>query len=134
MAINVNDGTAKWQLIKYSEADTLGGLTASEIKSQAISGKTVQVKGQYGAVTFSTKGTRSYTIPLPSGYSRTQCAYIISEGYVETGSDSSVYASIQTKWNSVNQSTGLISPTIGGKSPDYYNVSLLVQYLIIAAK
>ncbi len=134
MAATVNDGSVKWQAIKFSEADTLGGLTVADIKSQAISGKVVQMKGLYGNVTLSTQGTKSYTIPIPSGYSRSQCVYIISEEYKEMGSDDSVYASIETTWASVNQSTGVITATIGGRNSEYYNVSIVVRYMVYAAK
>ena len=130
MAISVNDGTAKWQLIKYSEADTLGGLTASEIKSQAISGKNVQVKGQHGLVKLSTNGTKTYTIPVPSGYNRSQCAYVISEEY----SGDNEWTTIRTTLANVNQSTGVISPTIGGANPNMYGSNISVDFIVFAAK
>lgn len=135
MAINVNDGTAKWQLIKYSEADTLGGLTADNIKSQAINGKVVQVKGQSGSITLSTQGSRTYTIPVPSGYSRNQCAYIISEEYDQNSSgEGTNRASIGVNWSSVNQSNGVITATVNGKYPNSYYASINVDYIIVAAK
>ena len=137
MAISVNDGTAKWQLIKYSEADTLGGLTASEIKSQAISGKTVQVKGQGGTFTLRTDGNRSFTIPLPSGYTRSQCMYVVSREQDRTvagGESSVVYATIEVTPSSVNQSTGVVTSTVGGTRPDSRTATITPFYYIVAAK
>lgn len=130
MAISVNDGTAKWQLIKYSEADTLGGLTASEIKSQAISGKTVQVKGVSGnySVSWGRNSNPEFTIPLPSGFNRTQCAYNVEENSVI--SDDKEFRIDDT---CVNQSTGKLIAKTSGNAP-ITNYTLTGCYLIIAAK
>lgn len=90
MAINVNDGTAKWQLIKYSEADTLNGYTAEEIKGQVnvpVQGVLV-VKGTFTVGSTSSGGFYGGNIPLPSGYSRSQCTYWIenkSYGFSNNG-------------------------------------------------
>ena len=132
MAINVNDGTAKWQLIKYSEADTLGGLTANDIKSQAITGKVIQLKGTNGNFNMSYKNESSvtYTIPLPSGFSRSQCAYIITEENI--ADDNNHY--IKTTMNSVNQSTGVVTASISGGTRYSPTKTINVRYVVVSSK
>lgn len=133
--VSVNDGSVVWQIIKFSEADTLGGLTANDIKSQAINEKVVQVQGQIGRVTLSTKGSQTYTIPVPSGYNRDQCAYIVSEEYDEITDDrGNAYSYILVNWSSVNQSNGVITATVGGSNPKNHTTSIEVDYIVISAK
>lgn len=135
MATTVNDGSVKWQAIKFSEADTLGGLTATDIKSQAISGKVVQTKGMYGSFGMSYKdgNAPTYTIPLPSGFTRSQCAYIITEKYSSDNQDSNPRF-IQTTMGSVNQSNGVVTATVANGGRYGATVSITVGYVVIAAK
>lgn len=79
---SVNDGSAVWQIIKYSEADTLNGYTAEQIKSQVsvpVKGVLI-VKGTFVVGSTSSGGFYGGNIPLPSGYSRSQCTYWIENG------------------------------------------------------
>lgn len=111
MALTVNDGTAKWQAIKLSEADTLDGLTATQIQNNAISSSLVVVSGFKGTV----KSNRNSTvqIPIPSGFSTDNCMFIIENGSA-------------VGWSNLNPNTGLVSGL------DTANYSL--DYLIIAVK
>ena len=134
MATTVNDGSVKWQAIKFSEADTLGGLTVAEIKSQAISGKVVQTKGVYGSFGMSYKegNAPTYTIPLPAGFTRSQCAYIITEKYSSDNQDNPRF--IKTTMGSVNQSNGVVTATVANGGRYGATVSITVGYVVIAAK
>ena len=136
MATTVNDGSVKWQAIKLSEADTLGGLTASEIKSQAISGKVVQFQGIYGTFTLDNnyKKTATYTIPLPSGYTRQQCAYYVEPAENHVYGGDYIAAKIDLQISHVNQSNGVISVPVTGDSPTSYRVTCSSRYLVFSAK
>ena len=97
----------------------------------------LKVKGQGGTFTLKTNGNRSFTIPLPSGYTRSQCMYVVSRENDKTssGGDSDVlYASIEVTPSSVNQSTGVVTGTVGGTRPDTRTAEITPFYYIVAAK
>ena len=134
MAITVNDGSVKWQAIKLSEADTLGGLTANDIKSQAISGKVVQSTAVAGNTTMSYKegNAPTFTIPCPSGYTRSQCVYIVPAARAGDGGDPERF--IQVSMSSVNQTNGVITASVGNGGRYGKTVSINCNYLVVAVK
>ncbi len=106
---NVNDNSVVWQVCRYDEAQTLGGKTASEILSPI---KVQQVQIFTGSVAIGSSNKGSYQtgdIPLPSGYSRTQCKYWISHQPVSFSN----YGSKTIYPEGIDQSTGHINSNGG---------------------
>ena len=132
---NVNDGSVVWSLNKINNAEQLNGLTAEQIKNNAINGKTVKLQGKSGSltITYSNGNQPTATIPLPSGFTRSQCSYVITEGKEEkVYSDNNI--TIQTLMTHVNQSNGVITPYVANGYKNYPSVSLTVRYVITSAK
>ena len=131
---NVNDGSVVWSLNKINNAEQLNGLTAEQIKNNAINGKTVKLQGKSGSftLTYTKQGTKpTFTIPLPSGYSRNQCSYVITEEYnSETWNE--IVTSISTKLTGVNQTNGVVTADIS--SHQAQNVSITCRYMVTSAK
>ena len=118
----VNDGSVKWQVCRYDEAQTLQGLTADNIKT-----KVYVASGTF---------TNETTIPLPSGYSRSECKYIAWENTPNNGRYVTGNVNFQ-----INQNTGAV---IGYMSvgDDYDRLSGLTNnnyhwscgYIVVAVK
>ena len=130
---NVNDGSVVWSLNKINNAEQLNGLTAEQIKNNAINGKIVQVQGVSGSfnLSYGERDVVSYTIPLPNGFTRQQCAYIITEASAVDAEYTGVY--IQTTFASVNQLNGVVTASYG-KDTNYETVTVNIRYVVITAK
>lgn len=115
------DGTSKWVLCKINDAESLEGKTVAEIIEQALGQVPEQKK--YSTVVV-TAGIINYegTIPLPSGYTRSQCKYAVwATGDGANTSDISI---------KVDQNTGFVSVRYGSSGTRYMNAG----YLCIAVK
>lgn len=115
------DGTSKWVLCKINDAESLEGKTVAEIIEQALGQVPEQKK--YSTVVISA-GIINYegTIPLPSGYNRSQCKYA---AWV-TGSANDTSDILLD----VNQDTGFVRVRYGSDGTRYMNAG----YLCIAVK
>ena len=118
----VNDGSVVWQVCRYDEAQTLQGLTADNIKTKIY----------IASGTF----VNEVTVPLPSGYNRSQCKYIAWENTPNDG----MYVVGNVNFQ-INQATGSI---IGyeDNGNDYNRLSTIANskyhwncgYIVIAVK
>lgn len=135
--VNVNDGSVVWSLNKINNAEQLNGLTAEQIKNNAInaSGKINTVLLSVGKLTFSLKGglggkaDNVKTIPLPSGYNRSQCKYYIDAQYIQHSNEDRVYK-LEVDAGCINQSNGVVTARYEG----LYTMSISSYYICIAVK
>ena len=117
----LSDGSAKWELCKIDESvlskdsELLQGKTVEQIKSETLANVPAKtnVTVVVGVVNFPVH-SRTATIPLPSGYVRSQCRYFINTVRFSYDNDSSnayswAYSSM------INQGNGVVSLS---KSPD----------------
>lgn len=108
----------------------LQGKTVEQIKSETLANVPAKtnVTVFVGVVNFPVH-SRTATIPLPSGYVRSQCRYFINTVRFSYDNDSSnayswAYSSM------INQGNGVVSLS---KSPDDYG-GINIPYLCIAVK
>ena len=121
--MTVNDGTAKWELYAFS-----GDIDLNALKNIVNTKSDVYV----GYGTF----TNEVTVPLPSGYSRSQCkiiyAPITTSKYMDDG----------FRYCTINQSNGQLIGYIGGFSDGSIERQSTIRseyhsqygYLIVAVK
>ncbi len=120
----VNDGTAKWELYGFS-----GDLDLENLKSIVNTKSDVYV----GYGTF----TNEVTVPLPSGYSRSQCKILYAP--IST-SKNTTYGAEYFRYCTINQSTGQLIGFVGfdgdlrQQSTIRDDYSSNYAYLIIAVK
>ena len=97
------------------------GKTVEQIKSETLANVPAKtnVTVVVGVVNFPVH-SRTATIPLPSGYVRSQCRYFINTVRFSYDNDSSM----------INQGNGVVSLS---KSPDDYG-GINIPYLCIAVK
>lgn len=122
---NISDGTAKWSIYGMLYALKLEGKSVATIKSEITS--------LFPPSVFITAGTinSGATIPLPSGYSRSQCKYAVWP------TNFSIYTydtGTATPNISVDQSTGVVSYGGNYKPSDGGGSITGAGYLCIAAK
>lgn len=129
---NVNDGSVVWSLNKISNAEQLNGYTAQQIISKIPTTSTGNVKVLTGTINTVLQGDKYNsnvigTVPLPSGYSRSQCKYAVS--YNSRYNVNAIYIS------DFNQSNGQI--TAYNKTEDdwkdYYS-PVTISYICVAVK
>ena len=106
---NVNDGSVVWSLNKINNAEQLNGLTAEQIKNNAINGYTVKgVTFVVGTLNLTVTSYERLTgqIPLPSGYTdRSKCkAYISNFTY-----NHNYEGTTNVTWENLDQSTQSLS-------------------------
>lgn len=126
----INDGTAKWEIRKITEAENsvlLNGKTSVQIMNETLGQIPNGISISVIVGTVVCNAGRGGTIPLPSGYTREQCKYFIN--YIEGFYRESDYPDGHFNTNSVNQSNGGIT---GFSSHNSYSLS--VPYLCIAVK
>ena len=134
---NVNDGSVVWSLNKINNAEQLNGLTAEQIKNNAIngSGKINTVSVSVGKLTFSVSASLSSpadnvkTIPLPSGYNRSQCRYYIDAQSATSSDENKVYK-IEVDAGCINQSNGVVT----ARYESGRRLSISPYYICIAVK
>lgn len=132
----LSDDSAKWELCKIDESvlskdsELLQGKTVEQIKSETLANVPAKtnVTVVVGVVNFPVH-SRTATIPLPSGYVRSQCRYFINTVRFSYDNDSSnayswAYSSM------INRGNGVVSLS---KSPDDYG-GINIPYLCIAVK
>lgn len=118
-----NDGSAKWELIKISNAEQLNGLTAKQILA-----KTSKVSIISGTI------SNGGIIPVPSGYERSQCKYAVwmhNEYNCTFDNYTTTYIYIIFRV-SVDQSTGRV--TCYEHTGDRKQKGIIADYLCIAVK
>lgn len=121
----VNDGTAKWELYGLS-----GDLDLENLKSIVSTKSDVYV----GYGTF----TNEVTVPLPSGYSRSQCKILCTP--IST-SQKPAYGGDFFRYCTINQSTGKLIGFLAFSDGDLRQQSTIrseyfsnYAYIIIAVK
>lgn len=107
----INDGTAKWQLRKYSEADSLNGLDLQGIVDRVntqLGVRDCDIIFGDAKLAKTAEDYIEFTIPVPSGFTRQQCRYYCEtfEYLKERHSPNNIYQ-IAT-WRSINQETGIL--------------------------
>lgn len=120
------DGTSKWEVRKIGNAEELNGQAIEDFKNELLA--VVPEQKIYSTVLLSSgemkpNGTSTVYIPLPSGYTRSQCKYAIW--------------SIGATNMSINQSTGaVICYNYGVNSGDQYTppYGISFGYICIAVK
>ncbi len=120
------DGTVKWAALKIGNAEELNGQAIEDFKNELLAA--VPEQKIYSTVLLSSgemkpNGTSTVYIPLPSGYTRSQCKYAIW--------------SIGATNMSINQSTGaVICYNYGVNSGDQYTppYGISFGYICIAVK
>lgn len=137
---SISDGTVKWSMYGMLYALKLEGKSVATIKTEIqalIPSVPSHVKVVVGSVNLVYKYERiaytlTGTIPLPSGYSRSNCTYFIESGIEYLyGSDSESSTLRLSRADYVTQSTGFISFPVRsgggmGNNP--------IRYLLIAVK
>ena len=128
----ITDASISGRVITLTYADnTTKTLTTQDTTTP--SSITSKISVTAGTLTFASSqfnGSKTQTIPLPSGYSRSQCKYIVSANKHYT-STSGYYATSQL---SVNQSNGVVTSVSGENDSDVVNCVLSVNYICIATK
>lgn len=125
-----SDGTAKWQLRKYSEADSLGGLDLQGVVNKI--NNQLQVKDcivVFGDITLTRPGSEHRiegTIPVPSGFERHHCRYWMESFKYDSGNSYPRDAN----WHNINQDTGLVSLYAKPSSTE----RLTTPYIVFAKK
>lgn len=129
---SVSDGGAKWALCNMANNDDL------EDMRNAIT-EVVNTKSDV-YITGGTIGNGG-TIPLPSGYDRSQCKYAVWHNSIGLDMRNNGYGQDNKNLSvSVNQSTGVVScvysyraETEAGSKPSYSNTGT-AGYLVVAVK
>lgn len=105
----INDGTAKWQLRKYSEADSLNGLdlqgVVDRVNTQLKVKDCIVVFGDFKLTRPGSEHKIEGIIPLPSGFERKDCRYWMQSFSYNSGNSSPRSAD----WHDINQDTGVLS-------------------------
>lgn len=130
----MNDGTAKWELCKISDAESLEGTTLEQLLSQiktlipVTSSNVKIITGNAKATSSGSRNNFVITIPLPSGFRRSNCKYWINTTYYRYYYDESGTTERSIDAASINQNTGTIS--YSSKEQDVATIF----YLLIAVK
>ena len=119
------------QTITYTQADGgTGTITMQDTTTPDSITSMISVTA--GTLTFASgsfNGSKTQTIPLPSGYSRSQCKYIVSANKHTIYS----YGGTGESQLSVNQSNGVVT-SVGKYDDNIINCVLIANYICIATK
>lgn len=119
---NVKDGSVTWSIESIYNAGQLNGLTAEQIKGQVnipVKGVLI-VKGTFTVGSTSSGGFYGGNIPVPSGYSRSQCTYWIENKTYEFSNNGGVTLNTEIANNKQGQWAADSSIRGSGVATVYY--------------